>query len=190
MTRQKVEPGGRMAAPDPDLRLLQAFVNTADLEGGSDALAEPARASAWLSDTGLVGDARRISARDHERLLEVREALRRLGAANNGERLDAAELRRLDDLFASVQLVASVGTDGLLLVKGRGGVADVALGRLLGTLARASADGSWARMKACRMHSCRWLFWDASRNRSGTWCTMAICGSREKSRAYRERQRG
>ena len=179
-----------MAAPDPDLRVLQAFVNTADLEGGGDVLAEPARASAWLTDSGLVDRAPRISARDHERLLEVREALRRLGAANNGERLERAELAALNELFASIQVVPTLAADGTVLMEGRGGGgARVALGRLLGTLARASADGRWARMKACRMHSCRWLFWDASRNRSGTWCTMSICGSRQKSRAYRERLR-
>ncbi len=54
---------------------------------------------------------------------------------------------------------------------------------------RAMADGSWSRIKACRNDTCRWLFYDQSRNRSGTWCTMAICGSRMKARAYRARQR-
>lgn len=179
-----------MAAPNRDLRRLQAFVNTADLEGGKDVLAVRTWAAAWLRDSGLADGAPRISESDHQRLLDVREALRRLAAANNGEPLDSDEHRQVNELFASVQLVPSVGADARVLVAGRGGGVEVAFGRLLGTLARASADGSWARMKACRMHSCRWLFWDASRNRSGTWCTMAICGSRVKSRAYRSRARG
>jgi predicted RNA-binding Zn ribbon-like protein len=51
------------------------------------------------------------------------------------------------------------------------------------------ADGSWSRVKACQNDTCRWLFVDGSRNRSRTWCTMAICGSRMKSRAYRARRR-
>ena len=63
------------------------------------------------------------------------------------------------------------------------------LGGILATLARAMADGSWSRVKSCRNDTCRWLFYDHSRNRSGTWCTMAICGSRMKSRAYRSRQK-
>lgn len=189
MTRVKAEPGARLAAPDPDLRRLQAFVNTADLEGGKDAIGVRARASAWLKQSGLADHLPRLSVRDHERLLQIREALRRLGAANNGAALDATELRNLNALLASVRLVPSLSTDARVLVGGRGGGVDAALGRLLGTVARASADGSWARMKACRMHSCGWLFWDASRNRSGTWCTMSICGSRQKSRAYRARLR-
>ena len=57
-----------------------------------------------------------------------------------------------------------------------------------GTLARAMADGSWSRVKSCRNDTCRWLFYDHSRNRSGTWCTMAICGSRMKSRACPDRK--
>jgi predicted RNA-binding Zn ribbon-like protein len=46
-------------------------------------------------------------------------------------------------------------------------------------------------MKACALHdSCEWAFYDWSKNRSGTWCDMAVCGNRAKARAYRERRRG
>jgi predicted RNA-binding Zn ribbon-like protein len=55
---------------------------------------------------------------------------------------------------------------------------------------RAQADGSWERLKACRDEECRWVFYDSSRNRSGTWCDMGLCGSRTKVRAYRQRQSG
>jgi predicted RNA-binding Zn ribbon-like protein len=37
----------------------------------------------------------------------------------------------------------------------------------------AMQDGTWSRLKPCRNHGCRWLFYDHSTNRSGTWCTMA-----------------
>ncbi|MGH2778535.1 MAG: CGNR zinc finger domain-containing protein, partial [Actinomycetota bacterium] len=30
-------------------------------------------------------------------------------------------------------------------------------------------------------------FYDHSKNRSGKWCTMRVCGNRAKTRAYRER---
>jgi predicted RNA-binding Zn ribbon-like protein len=49
------------------------------------------------------------------------------------------------------------------------------------------SDGSWQRVKACRADDCHWAFYDFSRNRSGTWCDMAVCGNREKVRSYRER---
>jgi predicted RNA-binding Zn ribbon-like protein len=50
------------------------------------------------------------------------------------------------------------------------------------------ADGSWARLKACRSQLCKWLFYDRSRNRSAVWCSMAVCGNRTKTRAYRARR--
>ena len=47
------------------------------------------------------------------------------------------------------------------------------------------ADGTWRRLKACREDTCQWAFYDRSKNRSGTWCSMAVCGNRAKARAYR-----
>jgi len=67
---------------------------------------------------------------------------------------------------------------------------DGALAALLAPVAEAMSDGTWARVKACRADGCRWAFYDFSRNRSGTWCEMAVCGNREKVRAYRERTTG
>lgn len=43
------------------------------------------------------------------------------------------------------------------------------------------------RLKACPR--CGWFFLDASKNRSRRWCSMATCGSTEKSRAYYHRRR-
>jgi predicted RNA-binding Zn ribbon-like protein len=62
------------------------------------------------------------------------------------------------------------------------------MGRLLAAIASATADGTWARLKICRNDACRWSFYDASRNRSGHWCSMAVCGNRMKGRAFRQRQ--
>jgi predicted RNA-binding Zn ribbon-like protein len=74
------------------------------------------------------------------------------------------------------------------LSPGVGGL-DGALARLFAIILTAQIDGTWPRLKACRNEVCRWAFYDASKNRSGHWCTMAICGSRRKTRAYRSRQR-
>ena len=53
----------------------------------------------------------------------------------------------------------------------------------------AIAEGTWARLKACERDSCRWAFYDRSKNRSGHWCSMDVCGAREKNRrAYRRRR--
>ena len=52
----------------------------------------------------------------------------------------------------------------------------------------AMTAGTWDRLKVCRNDECQWAFYDRSRNRSGAWCTMAVCGNRMKGRAFRRRQ--
>jgi len=63
----------------------------------------------------------------------------------------------------------------------------VGLGRLLAIVADAMADGTWPRLKACFRESCRWAFYDHARNRTGRWCSMAVCGNRTKAERYRAR---
>ena len=67
---------------------------------------------------------------------------------------------------------------------------DAAIGRLLAIVHTAMANGTWPRLKACAFHdTCEWAFYDWSKNSSGTWCDMAVCGNRAKARAYRERKK-
>ena len=73
------------------------------------------------------------------------------------------------------------------LVPKAGGIAG-ALGTIVAAVYDAMRDGSWPRLKACRRDVCHWIFWDQSRNRSGTWCHMTVCGNRAKTRAYRRRR--
>jgi predicted RNA-binding Zn ribbon-like protein len=70
----------------------------------------------------------------------------------------------------------------------RGGPVERIIGRLVAEVIRAEAEGKWSRLKACRNEGCRWAFYDASKNRSGSWCNMQVCGSRHKMRTYRERK--
>jgi predicted RNA-binding Zn ribbon-like protein len=54
-------------------------------------------------------------------------------------------------------------------------------------VALAAHDGSWRRMKICPADDCRWVYYDASRNSSRRWCSMKVCGNRNKTRSYRQR---
>ena len=58
------------------------------------------------------------------------------------------------------------------------------LAQLLIPVAQALGEGSWQRVKACRAPNCHWAFYDRSRNHSGVWCEMAVCGNRTKVRTY------
>ena len=61
------------------------------------------------------------------------------------------------------------------------------IGRILAAAFLAQLDGTWNRFRECSDPSCRSVFWDRSKNRSGRWCSMSSCGNRAKVRAYRER---
>jgi predicted RNA-binding Zn ribbon-like protein len=180
--------GDREAAPDMALHLLQDFVNTNDVEGGVDGLGSPQLLHEWLVERNLMDRSEGVTEPTWRRAIEIREGLRALGRANNGEPLDREQLAAMNRAAADVPVLVGVDDADWRLRPAEAG-ADGFLGGILATLARAMADGTWSRVKSCRNDTCRWLFYDHSRNRSGTWCTMAICGSRMKSRAYRSRQK-
>jgi predicted RNA-binding Zn ribbon-like protein len=174
--------------PSEELNLLREFVNTIDIEGGEDEVGTPELLGAWLRANELLPAGERINPEAHGRALAIREGLRALGRANNGEPLDVDRVEGLNQAAAQLPMVIGVEPDAWHLRPTSRGV-DGFLAGLLATLARSMADGSWARVKSCRRDTCRWLFFDQSRNQSGTWCSMAGCGSRMKSRAYRARRR-
>jgi len=64
-----------------------------------------------------------------------------------------------------------------------------ALGHIVASVSDAMTDRTWFRLKACADERCRWAFYDQSKNRSGHWCSMEVCGNRSKARQFRRRQR-
>ncbi len=167
------------------LDLVIDFVNTADLETGEDALAGPGELGAWLADRGAPAG-RRPTRAELATALELREALRAAMLTNNGGPPEPAAEGRIEEAARRGELSVTFASGSARLEPRAAGTAG-ALAALLVPVAEAMADGTWARVKACRADDCHWAFYDFSRNRSGTWCEMAVCGNREKVRAYRER---
>ena len=171
-------------APD-GLDLVIDFVNTFEVEKGVDELETPAGLAAWLRARGLwQGPVRPAHL---EQATRLREALRALMAAHNGMPSDPHAGDELEAVAARGRLTVSFGSDGAPQFVARDPGLAGALARLLIPVVQSAADGSWTRVKACRADACRWAFYDQSRNRSGVWCDMAVCGNRTKVRAYRER---
>ncbi len=169
------------------LNLVMDFVNTSDLDTGEEALGNPGQLSAWLSQHRLLAKGRRLGPQDLERALELREALRRTMLANNGGPEATSDAELLERAARRGELSVRF-RDGASVLEPCAGGLDGALAALLVPVAHAMSDGTWARTKACRAGDCHWAFYDFSRNRSGTWCDMAVCGNREKVRAYRKRK--
>jgi predicted RNA-binding Zn ribbon-like protein len=175
------------AAPD-ELDHIRQFVNTFDLESLEDTIAEPESAAAWLTERAMLPEGESLTQADVRQAQSMREALRKLLLAHNGAPLDRAAVDAVNSAAKSAELVVRFDADGqAALVPVRPGI-DGALGRLIAIMYRSMAEGTWERLKACPEDRCEWAFYDWSKNRSGTWCDMAVCGNRAKARAYRERR--
>ena len=178
------------AAPG-ELNHIRRFVNTIDLEDMSDEIAEPGALRDWLAERDLIDERAELTEADLRQAHAVREALRKLLLANNGDPVDPAAVETVNAAAKGAELQVRFAGDGSARLEPvRTGI-DAAIGRLLAIAFRAMADGTWPRLKACALHDrCEWAFYDWSKNRSGTWCDMAVCGNRAKAKAYRERRRG
>jgi hypothetical protein len=176
--------------------LVESFLNSIDLESGRDDLDSPVRFRGWLIANGHPGAAGAVTAADLWFARELRDALR----AEVREHGDVADLSpapqpvgptphaRLNALAAGVALRAAFTPDGLGVQPAENGVRGV-LGEVLGAVVIADRDGRWQRLKICRERHCQIAFYDRSKNSSRCWCSMSVCGNRNKTRAYRGRRR-
>jgi predicted RNA-binding Zn ribbon-like protein len=186
-----VQAGGRDPAPG-ELGLVQAFVNSHyDLEQdhGADLFSSPRAVAGWLAGRGLLEPSVRLRRADLRRALDVREGLRALLAANNGADFDEGAVERLNRAAARPGVVIQFAPDGGPLFEPFRRDLNGAIALLLAIVARSQLDGTWTRLKACPGDDCGWAFYDYSRNQASGWCSMSICGSRAKARAYRRRNR-
>ena len=125
---------------------------------------------ALSSQAALAGWAR---ARDLEpgafaETVAVRDALRQLVA---GEK----------PTLPKVSLEPSCDGAGLSLTSAT--VAEAALSAAV----RLSILGTMPRVKLCQAETCREAYFDRSRNGSRAWCSMEVCGNRQKARSYRNK---
>jgi predicted RNA-binding Zn ribbon-like protein len=181
---ERVEPAGRAPAPPP-LRAVQQFINTWNHEfpAESDRLGTTTAAQAWLVDHGLLSPLGALGEADRSKLLRFREGLRRLLVAKQGIPLGPDALRTLNELTAPLEVLFDAS--GASYLRPTDGGAREVIGRLLSLVHEASVEGSWRRLKSCR--TCGWVFYDGSKNCSGSWCSMSICGNRSKNRSYHRR---
>jgi predicted RNA-binding Zn ribbon-like protein len=60
---------------------------------------------------------------------------------------------------------------------------------LLARVHDALLEGTWPRLRACRKATCRYAYYDRTKNASRAWCSMATCGNQAKAQRRRHRER-
>ncbi|WP_460960725.1 CGNR zinc finger domain-containing protein [Parasphingorhabdus pacifica] len=149
-----------------DIDRVLAFLNTRDIEYGTDVLDDPAEWRRWCVEHGLAEPPEANAVR------ELRDAMR-----------EAARCDTFPDTLVTPDWPVHVTLDnGIPALTGTD-----ALGSILTSAVRVVHTGHWERIKICPAEDCLMAFYDRSRNRSRTWCSMRVCGNREKARGWRER---
>jgi predicted RNA-binding Zn ribbon-like protein len=176
-----------------DAELLMDFANTLDersfsvhgvIHEGGDELANADATARWLRQHSLLRRGAQVTGAETRKLLELRTGLRDALAALAGHADDSA-ITRLNAVLARlpVAVLLDAGGDPELVATGGG-----TPGRLSQAVARLAAAHDWHRLRMCAAPDCRWVFYDTARNAGGRWCSMAVCGNRDKTRRYRQRQ--
>ena len=168
-----------------DLGLVQAFINTVDLQDGPEELTDPNTLKAWLVANGLIAESASVDGGDLKHAIALREAMRGVVAANSGYPIYPVDVATLNHAAVASGLHMRFGADGRPRIEPDAAGVVGAMGRLVATLYSAMEEVGWTRLKLCGSQSCRWVFFDRSKNHSSRWCTMASCGNREKARRFR-----
>ena len=169
------------------VRLVQDFVNTSEPQLGTEGLTADGAASA-LAALGLASADEELTDEDVDVLIRVREGIRGLLLLHAGHGpTEGPAVAALDDELAQIPLTVGLQDGHPVYRPVDGRVAHHVVAALLTSIGGAAPD-EWGRLKVCARDSCRWAFYDASRNRSGRWCSMSGCGNIVKLRRARSRQ--
>ena len=173
------------AAPGA-LETVRDFVNTVEIEDATDPLGPGDSLAQWCEKTELC---RGVGESALARLRRFREALRGVLEANAGEGVASDRWRALEPFASGTGYSMYITPEGAPALRAQGSGVDAAIAALLAIVYDAIGEGTWSRLKACRKHSCRWAFYDRSKNGSGAWCSMRVCGNRAKAQRRRAREK-
>lgn len=170
-------------------RLCLDFVATVAKRGIADRemLTGPAALRTWLHVAGLPA-AQDLRDTDLDRVRELREAVHALTRRHvDGVPPDPAVIETINAAAVPGTPPAFLGSDGRTLLP----PGQAPLDGILATLARDTIDLFGGplrhRVRACIGHDCSLFFVDRSRPGTRRWCTMAACGEKASSAAYRKR---
>lgn len=158
-----------------------------DGQGTQDLIATPGALSAWLSHAGLVVEGQ-VQPLDGLRAL-LRTAVAPL---RQGQPIPQDVLRTVNATLDGLRLRLRLETsaEGPRLVETLD-LADIgASGAIARDFAHFVCEHEPQRLKHCDNPACSMVFYDRGKNNTRRWCTMSICGNRDKVARYRARLAG
>ncbi|WP_129790204.1 CGNR zinc finger domain-containing protein [Promicromonospora panici] len=194
----------------PAAAIVRDFVNSYEPQEDAESLDGATALRDWFAARGLAPAGARMTAADVTAARRVREGLRAVllihaghdaepGTARDpgedrdkdasrsdgndaGNGVGRTARRALDAELARIPVRATFDADGGLRLEGTGSQFERGIAGVLDAVRRCEAAGDWERLKVCARDTCRWAFYDASRNHARRWCSMSGCGNYVKMR--------
>jgi hypothetical protein len=177
---------GLVMAPG-GVALVQDFLNTKAIEDHPDLLADPKSAQAWvISAVQAWSNARGDDVRplaltkpDVTKLRALRATIAGLITEDVGGRPG----------IGSVPASFALSDSGDVRLEPAGSGWRWLASALWGEILLSQQTGTWRRLKQCHNPDCRSTFYDRSKNNSGVWHNVKVCGNAANLRASRARRR-
>ena len=189
-------------APAPGaLGLAQDLLNTAPAGHKPDLLADLASARTWVGEataqwsaaTGLPVPEVVLDAGDLPLLRAFRDDLREVIAKEHDGTPDtgpaAPDTRPAAPVLYTAAAALQLGADGSVRLHPQETGPQALVMLVLAALFEDQQAGTGRRLKTCRNPRCQVAFYDRSRNASGVWHSVRVCGNAINLRAHRERRR-
>lgn len=156
---------------------LLDLLNSRPLVNGEerDALGDPARGIRWAREHGGEGSLAELAL-----LRETRDILRDVVRGKSSP-------TALSPLLEGVHQIPELTSDGLQWMVRTPPHARLAVEVVLAWAA--TEKQMPGRLRPCTNDECRLFLLDRSRANRARWCSMAVCGNREKARRHYERTR-
>lgn len=163
-----------------DVLVVRDLVNTVEWQEDDESWATPAALGAWLADRW--GEIAAPTERDLVLARRIREGLREVLLDHAGHDARQWALDDLNDALRHVPVALRFAGPRPAVTTSAVEAARSPLAPLVVAVDAATRDPGWHRLKACSRDTCRWAYWDPSRNSSKRWCSMEGCGNYVKMR--------
>ena len=163
-----------------EIELIQDLVNTVEWQEDDESWSTSAHLASWMKDRSM--ETRHVSTADLVRARRIREGVRELLLAHAGHQPRRHAIDDLNDALSGIPVTLVFDVDGGARVAAIPTVDRHPLAPIVEAIEVARQHPGWTRLKACSRDTCRWAYWDASRNGSKRWCSMEGCGNYVKMR--------